>query len=306
MTSTTPPAEPGPVRHRTRQPKRRLVILIAGTIIAAAIAGTITALATTTLTGSTGHNAAAAPAPDGYQAPAPAATAELPAAVYDAVIPGLVPWQSTDVTGITRAATLTTDAPLYGRDKDREDPVGRMLAKDFLDQPTVIVPVQTEGRWTLVLTPARVQLPSKVDGNAAAQSAGWVRTDLLQKAHTLDAQVSVSVAKQTLTITRGSNSVSYPVGVGTDDAPTPTGVTGYLQARYLDPKQGQSTYPIQLTSLHSAAEDEPYKGTDGGLIGAHYASTATGAVSHGCIRLTHAATAAMNQLPLGTTITITG
>lgn len=302
MTDTTP-TTPEPTRQETgvRRRRRRLLVFLAGGLVLVATAGTGIVLAT-----GGGGVVAAAVAPvaaDGYRAPASSTTAKLPAAVYDAVIPGLLPHTTTDVAAMTRTATLRADAPLYGA--DRKALVARLQAKDFLGEPTTIVPVRTSGEWTLVLTPARVQLPSKADGNAAAQSAGWIRTSLLSKGHALDARVSVSVGAQTLTIARGDQSVAYQVGVGTAEAPTPTGVTGYLQARYLDPKQGQSTYPIQLTSLHSAAQDEPYKGSDGGLIGAHYADTATGAVSHGCIRLTHAAVAAVNQLPLGTPITIT-
>lgn len=93
-------------------------------------------------------------------------------------------------------------------------------------------------------------------------------------------------------------------GIGAAATPTPTGVTGYLQARYLDPGQAQSN-PIQLTSLHSAAADEPYGGHDGGLIGVHFNTTATGTASHGCIRLAPAAITAVNALPVGTPITIT-
>lgn len=299
MTYTTP-TTPEPA-HPEEPRRRRLIAILAGGLVLVATVGTGIVLAT-----GGGDVVAAAVAPaaaDGYRAPASTTTAKLPAAVYDAVIPGLVPHTTTDVAAMTRTATIRADAPLYGA--DRKTPVARLQAKNFLDQPTTIVPVKTSGDWTLVLTPARVQLPSKAHGDAAAQSAGWIRSTLLTKGHALDARASVSVGEQTLTISRGDQTVTYTVGVGTEDAPTPTGVTGYLQARYLDPKQGQSTYPIQLTSLHSAAADEPYKGSDGGLIGAHYADTATGAVSHGCIRLTHAAIAAVNQLPLGTPITIT-
>jgi lipoprotein-anchoring transpeptidase ErfK/SrfK len=50
--------------------------------------------------------------------------------------------------------------------------------------------------------------------------------------------------------------------------------------------------------------DEPYGGTDGGLIGLHYQDVASGAVSHGCIRLDADAIAAVDTLPLGTPITV--
>lgn len=64
------------------------------------------------------------------------------------------------------------------------------------------MPVATDGLWTLVLTPARVQLPSTAGGAAPAQSAGWVRTDALEDGVALDARVavSVSVSEQTLTV----------------------------------------------------------------------------------------------------------
>jgi lipoprotein-anchoring transpeptidase ErfK/SrfK len=63
-------------------------------------------------------------------------------------------------------------------------------------------------------------------------------------------------------------------------------------------------YPIQLTSLHATTKDEPYGGEDGGLIGIHYNQTTTGAVSHGCVRLTAEAIQAVNRLPLGTPVTM--
>jgi lipoprotein-anchoring transpeptidase ErfK/SrfK len=171
---------------------------------------------------------------------------------------------------------------------------------------SVVVSVQVDGAWSLVLTPARQQLPSKDNGNAPAQTAGWVRTSALIADHALPQHVVVSVSKQTLSIVDAAGTVnaSYPAGVGTSTAPTPTGVIGYLQARYLDPSQNEAVHPIQLTSLHSSAADEPYLGHDGGLIGVHYNATSTGNVSHGCVRLAVTAINAVNALPLGTLITL--
>jgi hypothetical protein len=83
-------------------------------------------------------------------------------------------------------------------------------------------------------------------------------------------------------------------------------VTGYLEARYLDPAQNQSAHPVQLTSLHSSAADDPFGGDDGGLIGIHFEPVASGAVSHGCIRVRSAALDAVNALPLGTPVEISG
>ena len=221
-----------------------------------------------------------------YVAPTAAQVAALPEAKYDAVIPGLIAYAAaTAPEEATTAYTLSADTAIYGA--DHSEAVARFDAINFLGEKSVVVPVAFTGGWALVLTPARQALPSAAPGNAPAQTAGWVRTDRLTKDHPLTQRINVSVKDQTLTIVdaTGAKTASFSVGVGTPSTPTPTGVTGYIQARYLDPAQGQRTYPIQLSSLHSATADEPYGGSDGGLIGVHYYFASNGAVSHGCIRL---------------------
>lgn len=233
-----------------------------------------------------------------------AALTALPEAMYDAVIPGLLPSTITTIpASATSSYTLTADAPLFGA--GQQTAVARLAKLNFMQSPTIVVPVQTSGTWSLVLTPARQQLPSK-DGVAAAQTAGWIPTSFLVKADTLTQYLTVSVSQQRVSIVNADGSVvaSFPAGVGAADTPTPTNVVGYLQARYLDPKQNQTVYPIQLASLHSSVADEPYGGNDGGLIGVHYNPVATGDVSHGCVRLAKDAITAVNKLPLGTLITI--
>jgi hypothetical protein len=239
-----------------------------------------------------------------YVAQTAAQLAALPEASYNAVIPGLLAssWTPT-LTSTSTRDELSADAAIYGG--DRTIPVARLDAKNFLGEPTVVVPVRTDGDWTLILTPSRKSLPSASGGSAAAQTVAWIRTSTLTAAATLTAHIVVSVSAQTLTIVDDSGSTSeFAVGVGASNTPTPTDVTGYIQARYLDPAQGETVYPIQLTSLHSAAADEPFGGHDGGLIGVHYEAVHTGDVSHGCIRLPAAAITAVNALPLGSLITI--
>lgn len=224
----------------------------------------------------------------------------LPPAVYDAVIPGLMGYEQTSTAGFTHAYSASADVPVYGT--DRRTPVAKLPASNFLGEPTVIVPVEIRGEWALVLTPARQATPSRSGGMAPAQTAGWVPMALLSKGTRLDATVHISVSAETLTVVRGETSTVYAIGVGARETPTPTGTTGYIQARYEDPAQAQ--YAIQLTTLHSAAVDEPFGGDDGGLIGVHYNATSTGAVSHGCIRLSYDALDAVDQLPLGTPVVI--
>jgi lipoprotein-anchoring transpeptidase ErfK/SrfK len=238
-----------------------------------------------------------------YVALSAAAISALPEAKYNAVIPGLLAYATDKVTKASAFAyTASADIPIYG--SDQETPVARFAATNFMLLKTVIVPVQTDGDWTLVLTPARQQLPSKDGGHAPAQTAGWVRTASLVKDHPLPQYIEVSVSKQTLTIvnTNGSTASTYPAGVGTPGTPTPTGVLGYIQARYVDPTQGEASHPIQLTSLHASAADNPYVGKDGGLIGLHYNVDSKGAVSHGCVRLAVPAINAVTALPLGTIV----
>lgn len=229
----------------------------------------------------------------------------LPEVRYDAVVPGLIGFAvALPPIEMSIAYTVRADTPIYG--VGRRTPVARIGALNFLGEKTVVVPVSFFEEWALVLTPARQTLPSAAIGAAPAQTAGWVRIDALVIDHLVTHHIIVSVSDQTLRIVdRGGADIAlFSIGVGTPSTPTPTGVTGYIQAQYLDPTQGQDTYPIALTSLHSAAADEPYDGSDGGLIGVHYFVSSSGAVSHGCLRLPDAAIAAVNQLPIGTSISI--
>jgi lipoprotein-anchoring transpeptidase ErfK/SrfK len=249
------------------------------------------------------HSASATADP--YSAPDAAAIATLPVAQYDAVIGGLLPYyQSTIPKTADESYTISADAPLYG--DDHTTAVARLAAKNFLGDPTVVVPVKFSGNWAMIMTPARQALPSETKGGAAAQSAAWIRRDLLKKKTTLQDHVVIAVGKQTVSIvgSDGKTINEFPAGVGAAGTPTPTGVIGYIQARYLDPAQNQTVHPIQLTTLHSASADEPYGGHDGGLIGVHYESVARGAVSHGCVRMDGDAVDAVNALPLGTMVEI--
>lgn len=258
----------------------------------------------------TGRSTASVPAPTPNAAPplpeplSASEISQLPAAVYDAVIPSLM--EAPGSVEAVGAGTVLFDSALYG--SDRVTAVARIPATNFLNEPTVVVAVKSEGDWSLVLTASRQVLPSQSgdDAEAPAQTAAWIPTRDLQPAAPLDVRVEISVAAQELSITDVTGSVlhRFPVGVGAADTPTPTGVTGYLQARYLDPRQGQSVHRIQLTSLHATGADEPFGGSDGGLIGIHFQDTARGAVSHGCIRLDEKAIAMIDALPLGTLVTI--
>lgn len=234
----------------------------------------------------------------------PEQVAALAPADYRAVIPGLLP--APPAATWTSVFQLKADAPLFGA--GRTAPIARFESHNFLGEPSVVVRVAVDGPWSLVLVPSRQILPSEAGAgqSALAQSAAWLPTSALTPAATMHNRIVVSVSAQSLTVTDavGRPQQTFSVGVGAAGTPTPINVTGYLEARYLDPAQGQSVHRIQLTSLHATAADEPYGGSDGGLIGIHYESASSGAVSHGCIRLDSEAIAAVDALQLGTPIII--
>lgn len=227
----------------------------------------------------------------------PEVIAALPEARYDAVIPAL------DATAPPRAlptliVELTRDVALYGH--DRRAPVARLAARNFLGDATVVAAFPAgPGGWQLVLTPARRTLPS-APGSASAQSSAWVRSADLGAGTPVAHRVEIAVGAGRLSIEGPGARASFDIGVGAASTPTPVGVVGYLQARYLDPAQGQARHRIQLTSLHATADDEPFGGADGGLIGIHHGSGS----SHGCVRVEAAALAALDELPLGTPVRI--
>lgn len=243
--------------------------------------------------------------PEPTNDPAPTAdptpsTAGLPIAVHDAVIAALLPGPREQVA---RAGRLDHDLALHAARTG--EPVAVLPARNFLREPTVVVSVRTDGDWTLVLTPARVTLPSTAGPSGApAQSAAWARTADLPTMEPTTATVTVRVREQSLTITTPQGTRRHEVGVGQDATPTPSDVSGYLQARYVDPAQGQASSAIHLTSLHATGADEPYTGTDGGLIGIHASPLPRGRSSHGCIRVHPDVVAELATLPLGTPVVV--
>ena len=73
-------------------------------------------------------------------------------------------------------------------------------ARNFLGEPSVVVPVERSGDWLHVLTPARQRLPSDPAGTdsfgalAPAQTSAWLRTDSLSSPPILTNRIIVSVS----------------------------------------------------------------------------------------------------------------
>jgi len=251
-------------------------------------------------------HAVAVPTPPPHSAPglSPEQIAGLPEAAYNQVIGGLIPVTSAAVTSV-RVGALTAAAPLYRTDGAR--PVARMQAAGPFGDPNPIVVIATSGAWDLVLTPARQALPSaSPNGWAPAQTAGWMPASYVHGLAEASARITVHTGERTVVISRhGAADQVFHVAVGAAKTPTPGGVTGYLEARFVSPADGTRSTRIQLTSLHTTTADDPAGGVSGGLIALHWWPQASGAVSHGCVRLSAPALAAVDALPLGTPIVTT-
>ena len=239
-----------------------------------------------------------------YSAPTPADIAALPTASWDAVIPGLLPSIAGPAEFSKTSFTLTADSSLYGA--DLRTPVA-VLPKisSIANQPTVVVVSEQKGAWSRILTPARRSLPSQ-DPNAPAQSAAWIRTDRLIGGAPVTTRVVISLSKLTLDlvdVTSGAVTATFPVAVGAAETASPVG-TGFVEARYSDPKNQPEVGVISLTSLHSTAADIPFG--PGGLIAIHRYPRSVGAVSHGCFRISESTAAnVIAKVQVGSLVTVT-
>jgi L,D-transpeptidase catalytic domain len=136
--------------------------------------------------------------------------------------------------------------------------------------------------------------------------AGWVPRRALGGYETVDVRLVVDTAAFTARLLRGHRVLfRAQVGVGTADAPTPTG-SFYVRnklTRYRSPFYGPLAFGTSARS--ETLTDWPA----GGFIGIHGTSQPEllpGRVSHGCIRLRNDDLLQLARLmPVGTPVTIT-
>jgi lipoprotein-anchoring transpeptidase ErfK/SrfK len=146
-----------------------------------------------------------------------------------------------------------------------------------------------------------VNLPVRPNG-----STGYVRAadvDVVSN----DYRVKVELAAHRLTVTRGTETVlEAPIGVGTQETPTPGGV--YYIKELLqppDPNGAYGAYAYGLSGFSNVLEE--FNGGDGviGVHGTNDPSSIGQDVSHGCIRVTNDVITEMSgYLPLGTPVEI--
>jgi lipoprotein-anchoring transpeptidase ErfK/SrfK len=139
----------------------------------------------------------------------------------------------------------------------------------------------------------------------ATGTTGWAPREALGGYETVDTRLHVDTNAFTATLVRANEVVfSARIGVGTADAPTPTG-SFYVRNR-LTRYRSASYGPVAFgTSARSTLSDWPA----GGFVGIHGTNRPEllpGRVSHGCIRMQNEDIVALARLmPVGTTVEIT-
>jgi lipoprotein-anchoring transpeptidase ErfK/SrfK len=161
--------------------------------------------------------------------------------------------------------------------------------------PLVFLVDQDEGEWL------KVHLPIRPNG-----STGYVRAsdvNVVSNPYRID----IKLGEHTLTVSEGSEVIAEePIGVGTEDTPTPGGV--YYIKELLqpsDPNGAYGPYAYGLSGYSNVLEE--FGGGDGviGIHGTNEPELIGTDVSHGCIRMSNEGiTELAGILPLGTPVHI--
>ena len=147
----------------------------------------------------------------------------------------------------------------------------------------------------------RVLLPVKPNG-----TTGWVRATDVQISG-LRYRLVVHLSAFTLDLVEGDHLVqTFPIGVGTDETPTPDGT--YSITELLEPPDQNTIYGHYVFALSGFSEvlkDWP----GGGVLGIHGTNDPDGSIgrkaSHGCLRLRNEDIERLaGLLPLGTPVEV--
>ena len=138
------------------------------------------------------------------------------------------------------------------------------------------------------------------------ETTGWVRRDQVRPRPVLH-RVEVDLSSRTAQLLRDGRVVrSWPVGIGRQGTPTPTG-SFYLTVK-LRPPQISSVYGAWALGISGYSDVLEQFGTGDGQIALHGTDDPTDLgreVSNGCVRLDNGAITGLAQvLPLGAPVTI--
>lgn len=202
--------------------------------------------------------------------------------------------QSQDEPALSDVATASVkEVPVYAAPGGA---VAHTLANpDTYGEPLTFLVTHRQDPWL------QVALPIRPNG-----STGWVRMDQV-RVQTDPYRLDVALKAHELRLFRdGALTGTYPIGVGTQQTPTPGGVY-YLRVLIKPDNPGGAYGPFAygLNGFSQVLND--FAGGDGviGLHGTNEPAAIGHDVSHGCIRLHNEDISALAKLlPLGTPVRI--
>jgi len=200
------------------------------------------------------------------------------------------PGATTSVVAEARKATVEVlDAPNSSR------VTNKLANPQPSGAPLVFLVTDTQPDWLKVLLPVRPN-----------GSTGWVRqADVTTRAHPF--RIIVQLGAHRITVMKGQEVfLEEPIGVGTQDTPTPGGL--YYTKELLQPPDRNSVYGPFAYGLSGFSNVlTSFAGGDGviGIHGNNDPSSLGKNVSHGCIRMSNTGiTRLAKTLPLGVPVEI--
>lgn len=197
----------------------------------------------------------------------------------------------------TIIATLDRDVPRHAEPGAAADGT---LSAQWHGRPLSVPVIEQEPGWL------HVRVPERPNG-----STTWVRREDVSLATTAY-RIEIDVSAMRLRLFEAGDVVlDVPAGVGTDEAPTPTGE--YFVAFLQEPPDSRDWGPfVVVTSAHSETISDYQQSGDaitaihGPLGAADQIGTQGAQVSKGCVRLHLADLARLREVPPGSPIDIVG
>jgi lipoprotein-anchoring transpeptidase ErfK/SrfK len=198
------------------------------------------------------------------------------------------------------SAIATTDVTVYADPRGDASVTAVFRAKLPWGDPTSFL-VRKTYRDTAGSTWLNVFLPRRPNG-----TTGWVRRNQVEL-RPVRHHVEVDLSSRTARLLRDGRTVgSWPVGIGRQATPTPTG-SFYVTVK-LRPPQISAVYGAWALGLSGYSDVLEQFGTGDGQIALHGTADPTDLgreVSNGCVRLDNEAITSLAQtLPLGSPVTI--
>ena len=161
--------------------------------------------------------------------------------------------------------------------------------------PLVFLVRQRQGDWMQVLLPVRPN-----------GSTGWIESSQVRLSQH-DFRIVVELGAHRITVYQAGVVVdTEPIGVGTQDTPTPGGL--YYTKELLRPPDPNGPYGPYAYGLSGFSDAVPNFAGGEGVIGIHGTNDPSAVghdVSHGCIRMSNAGITKLAQmLPLGVPVEI--